>query len=99
MTRHPAACGECLEPVTWAWTALGKRLPLNPAPDPDGNAAAYRDGTGRWCARILRKNEQPLGYERRYMPHFATCPARRPPGAGAASAQVIDLDSHRSRRP
>lgn len=74
--HHPAGCGECHGPVIWATTPLNKRIPLNPGPDPEGNAAAYRDGTGRWRARILRQDEQPRGYERRYMPHFATCPAR-----------------------
>jgi hypothetical protein len=81
---HPASCDKCRAPVLWALTAMGKRMPLNPQPDPDGNAAAYRDGTGRWRARVLHKDEHPLGYERRYMPHFATCPARARQQAGPA---------------
>ena len=72
---HPAGCDKCHAPVLWALTPLNKRMPLNPAPDPGGNVAAYRDGTGRLRCRVLRKDEQPAGYERRYMPHFATCPA------------------------
>lgn len=66
-------CPGCLATVTWAVTRAGKRMPLNPSPDPGGNQAAYRDGTGRWLTRQLRKDEEPLGYERRYMPHAATC--------------------------
>ncbi len=82
---HPAACDKCRAPVRWALTPLGKRIPLNPHPDPDGNVAAYRDGTGRWVARVLHKDEQPLGWERRYMPHFATCTARAKQQARAAN--------------
>lgn len=72
-------------------------MPLNPRPDPAGNVAAYRDGTGRWCARVLHKDEQPAGWQRRYMPHFATCPARvRQDTAGQQpGAEVIDLNSRR----
>jgi hypothetical protein len=98
--HHPAGCGECHAPVIWALTPLGKRIPLNPRQDPDGNVAAYRDGTGRWCARVLKKDEQPQGYERLYMPHFATCPARRRSSrpSQAGGAEVIDLRSRRRRR-
>ena len=47
------------------------------------NVAAYRDPAGRWWARVLKRGEEPLGYERRFMPHFATCPS---------------ADAHRKRR-
>lgn len=75
--RHPAECGECQASVIWAFTPMGKRMPLDPEPNAEGNTAAYRDGTGRWRARVLRTGEQPAGYERLYMPHFATCPVRK----------------------
>lgn len=68
-----AWCRACLKPVTWATTEAGKRLALNPRPDPAGNQAAYRDGTGRWLTRQLGKDARPFGWERRYMPHVATC--------------------------
>lgn len=47
----PGYCGSCLKRVIWAWTVNGKPFALDPAPDPAGNQAAYRDGTGRWLTR------------------------------------------------
>jgi hypothetical protein len=77
-------------------------MPLDPRPHGDGNQAAYRDGTGGWRTRQLRQGEEPLGYERRHMPHVATCnpqeaaatplrPVRLPPN-------VIPITAARSRR-
>lgn len=66
-------CRTCLTPVLWATTEAGKRLALSPRPDPAGNQAVYRDGTGRWLTRQLAKDQEPFGYERRLMPHVATC--------------------------
>ena len=77
-------CGTCRKPVTWATTEAGKRLALSPRPDPNGNQAAYRDGTGRWLTRQLARDAKPYGWERRYMPHPATC-------AGEAQATVRPL--------
>jgi hypothetical protein len=75
----PLTCPDCYQPVKWALTAAnGKWLPLDPEPDADGNQAAYRDEAGTLRTRQLGKNSEPLGYERRYMPHIASCPARRP---------------------
>jgi len=51
----------------------GKLIPLNAAPVPDGNVAAYQSQPGRWLARVLRKGQEPEGWEKRYTPHFATC--------------------------
>jgi hypothetical protein len=50
----------------------GSRMPLDPEPNPDGNVV-LRDG----YAHVLRKDEQPAAGEHRFMPHFATCPARQ----------------------
>jgi hypothetical protein len=67
-------CDLCRHPVVWALTAAnGKWIALNPDLDDDGNQAAYRDHTETLRTRQLRKDEEPLGFERRYMPHFATC--------------------------
>lgn len=77
MTHAAPECDGCHARIAWARTPLNKSMPIDPTPNPDGNVAAYRDGTGRWRARVLRAGEQPAGYERRYMPHFATCPARK----------------------
>ena len=68
-------CGGCREPLLWAVTIRGKFMPLNPQPDPDGNVAAYKDHLGDMRARTLGKDQPPMGYERVYMPHAATCAA------------------------
>jgi hypothetical protein len=75
---HPW-CALCRQHVTWALTVNRKWLALDPDPDPEGNQAAYRDHTQRWLTRQLKTGEEPHGWERRYMPHVATCPARKPP--------------------
>lgn len=78
----PPNCGDCQQPVIWALTAAnGKWISLDPEPDPGGNQAAYRDETRTLRTRQLGKNSEPLGYERRYMIHRATCPALQPPPA------------------
>lgn len=71
-------CGRCGRPIVWARTPTGKRMPLDPDPCDDGNVAAYRDGLDRVQARVLTKDEEPKSYERRRMPHFATCGAVAP---------------------
>ena len=87
-------CQGCLNPVTWAFTKNGKRIALNPDPDPKGNQAAYRDARPAWLTRQLKDGEEPHGYERRYMPHVATCKKPRPP---ARLANVIPI-SRTTRR-
>lgn len=77
----PQFCGDCLQPIRWAVTAANtRRIALDPDPDPDGNQAAYPDEAGTLRTRQLRKGEDPLGFERRYMPHIATCRRPRPKG-------------------
>lgn len=73
-------CKRCGQRVNWAITRKGKRMPVDPQPDPEGNLAVHRDGKGEFRARVLVDGEEPAGYERRCMPHFATCP---PPGLHA----------------
>jgi hypothetical protein len=72
-------CYDCRAPVTWAVTEAGKRMPLDPQPNADGNQAAYKDGTGGWRTRQLKAGEEPYRHEKRYMPHFATCAKREKP--------------------
>ncbi|MFV2172279.1 hypothetical protein ACFHW2_12155 [Actinomadura sp. LOL_016] len=76
--RYPT-CEACGESVIFAITRAGNRQPLNPAPDPDGNVLAYRDGTGTWRARSLASTREvpAYGHEKTYMPHFATCEGPR----------------------
>jgi hypothetical protein len=82
-------CRECQQPILFAVVSnkQGKppsRMPLNHKPDPAGNVACYRDGTGTMVGRVLGKGQERVGYERVYMPHFATCAKR----AGKASANM-----------
>ena len=84
-------CSRCFAPIVWAITQASKRQPLDAAPDPAGNVAAYRDVADNWRARSLRDGEEPLRYERRMMPHFATCPqpASRQPRPGSPPADPL----------
>jgi hypothetical protein len=84
-------CSACRKPVLWALTVNNKRIPLDPRPDPDGNQAAYRDGTGGYRTRQLKDDQEPSGYERRYMPHFATCTRRDKPATAAPAPTATVL--------
>ena len=84
-------CRGCLARIRWAITVNGKRQAVNADPDPTGNLAVYRDGTGTLRARVLTAERDRLeGTEWQAMPHAATCtrpPAPRPssrPGRRAA---------------
>lgn len=70
----------CRRTVLVTWTERGRRLAVDPAPDPAGNVAVYRDGTGRWKSRSLsgRDAMQVLAHERIFMPHVATSPSCHP---------------------
>ena len=75
---RPPYCDDCWQPVIWALTAAnGKWIALDPEPNPEGNQAVYADQARTLRTRQLGKNSEPLGYERRHMPHVATCPKRR----------------------
>jgi hypothetical protein len=94
-------CELCLARIVWAVTANGKHIPLDPGVNPDGNQAAYRDHTETMRTRQLRKDEEPLGFERRYMPHFATCLKRKPAPPSAPvqlPANVIPISRAAARR-
>ncbi|MFJ5638694.1 hypothetical protein [Streptomyces sp. NPDC093223] len=95
-----ATCRDCRRPVLWTTTEAGKRLAVDPEPDPQGNAAVWRDGTGTTRSR-RPSDELPLtGWERLYMPHVATCPARVQQLAlpGPLPAGVTSLDAHRRKK-
>jgi hypothetical protein len=78
MTGLPNECWDCHQPIVWAVTAANsKRIMLNPDPDPKGNQAAYRDHTETYRTRQIKDDEEPRGYERRMMPHVATCEKRQ----------------------
>lgn len=78
----PLNCDDCQQRVRWAVTAANSKwIALDPEPHPDGNQAAYKDDAGTYRTRQLGKNANPVGFERRYMIHRATCPALQPPPA------------------
>lgn len=95
-------CPQCRKPVVWAVTEAGKRLALDPGPNEDGNQAAYRDGTpaATWHTRQLRKGQEPYRWERRYMPHVATCgkQQRQPATPKQLPANVIPITRAKTRR-
>lgn len=74
----PNECPSCRTEVIWAFTEAGKRMPLDPAEyardDERANAAVYTDHLRRVRVRVISADRPLEGYERRGMPHFATCP-------------------------
>lgn len=82
--------------------APGGDIPRNGDGSDARNVAAYQDPTGRWLARVLKRGEEPLGYERRFMPHFATCTTpeahRRRQRGRWTSAQNAQRAGQRRRR-
>lgn len=88
------ACRRCRARVIFVRVTSGKLLPCDELPNDEGNVAAHRDGQGNWVGWALKKDEQPAGGMRRYMPHFATCksvvkPGDRPGGNPAPPRQPL----------
>jgi hypothetical protein len=78
-----STCRACGKPIIFAVVSnqAGRppsRMPLDPRPDPAGNVACYRDVSATLVGHVLTKGEKPPGYQRLYMPHFATCEKRQP---------------------
>ncbi|MFG1873365.1 hypothetical protein ACGFIV_00830 [Sphaerisporangium sp. NPDC049003] len=73
----PYGCGE---EVLVTITEHGRRLPVNPGPDPAGNQAVWCAGTGTWRSRALNGRDamRLLGYEDPFVPHVATSPTCTP---------------------
>lgn len=95
--RRATRCLNCGRDVLWTVTEAGKRLAVDPAPNPEGNAAVYRDGTGTWRSR-RPSAELPLAeWERQHMPHVATCPAQHP--EPELRPDAADPAAHRPRKP
>lgn len=96
MTRRAATCHDCRRPILWTITEAGKRLAVDAEPDPAGNAAIWRDGTGALRSRRPSAELPLTGWERLHKPHVATCPAQTrqlelPVG-------VTSLDAHRRKK-
>ena len=87
-----AFCRHCGEPIRWVRTSHGHPMPLDPAPDPDGNVVITLG------AAIV--TSQPLPFAPRFMPHAATCTGsqREPPEKVADPYQQIDLFTEESDR-
>lgn len=61
-------CRGCGAPVSWARTARGKHMPLDPEPHPEGNVEVDAG-----VATVVDPAQKAL-FGERYMPHWATCP-------------------------
>jgi len=98
MPARTARCHQCGGAVLWTVTEAGKRLAVNARPDPAGNTAAYRDGTGTWRSRRPSEELPLTGWERLYTPHVATCRTQRPEPEMTRRLGVINLADARRRR-
>ena len=95
----PQPCRRCRKPILWARTeATSSWLPLDPEPDESGNQAVFQDTHGAWQTRQLSADDKPYSFEKRHMPHVATCrpeaavvPIKPPPN-------VIPISAARSIR-
>ncbi|RWZ74902.1 hypothetical protein EQK42_16480 [Streptomyces albidoflavus] len=94
-------CMDCRRDVLWTVTDAGKRLAVDPEPDETGNAAVYRDGTGTRRSRRPSEELPLMAWEKLYVPHVATCPARQRPATQKRPAVlppgVLDLAAYRRR--
>lgn len=98
-------CGTCGAAVHLTITEAGRRLLVDARPDPEGNTAVYRDGTGTWRSRRPTAELPVAGWERLHKPHVATCGGGRAAGAPSTACParplpegVVDLAARRSRR-
>lgn len=62
-------CKSCGAPIRWAITEKGRRMPLDPAPRPDGNVT-LRTGVGNATIAVVGQG----GDGPRYSSHFSSCP-------------------------
>ncbi|MFE3378802.1 hypothetical protein [Streptomyces anulatus] len=92
-------CGDCRRPVLWTITQAGKRLAVDPQPDPEGNAAVYRDGAGTYRSRRPSAEMPLMGWERLHVPHLATCQGRTPARVRPEPLPpgVVDLSAYRRK--
>lgn len=87
MTRR-GLCRYCGRPVVWVRTEGGKTMPIDPMPNPAGNVVAQGAPDGGARARVLTtvmSNDPAYAGRDRFMPHAASCDAKRRgrPAAGA----------------
>ena len=72
-------CRDCGRTIAFVQiTTTGRPMPIDPKPDRAGNVAAHYGTAGGLVGRVLTKERPgPVGEERLYTPHKATCPAIR----------------------
>jgi hypothetical protein len=72
-----ARCRSCGDAVVWCWTTGGKRIPIDPTPNPNGNVSVSGGGPLRDGSTITVDGGpslfDPPGMDR-FTAHFATCP-------------------------
>lgn len=91
-------CRACRATILWVRMPSGKLMPCNPVPDDEGNVAAMRDARGVWVGHVLRKAERTAPYEKRLMPHVATCvPVITARAEAIAAGTVVDLHTRAGR--
>jgi len=72
-----ATCRSCRMPIRWVMTANGKRMPLDPSPDPEGNVWIVGMEEGVPSVEVaLTADAVPANVPFRYVSHFVTCPDR-----------------------
>lgn len=71
-------CRDCGEPILWATTTSGKRIPLDPSVDPAGVVRLVRGVAEQLGPRDAE--ERAAAGEKLFRPHVASCLARRPRG-------------------
>jgi hypothetical protein len=94
-------CRRCRQPVLPARTERGRRIALDPEPDPGGNQAAFQDSDGTWKTRQFGPgSDPPWDWETVYMPHVATCSPTAAPVVPVASLpkNVTPITAARSVR-
>ena len=65
-----ATCRSCGADVLWAQTPSGKRIPLNPEPDMNGNLH-LQEAPELYAVLVPAGHTCPRAH---YLTHFATCP-------------------------
>lgn len=70
--RGLSTCSACRQPIVWALTMKGKRIPLNPDPNEKGNLALTRTVDGHLVAIFVAPSDFQISP--RYTSHFANCP-------------------------
>lgn len=73
-----ASCGSCAATIIWALTSNFRRIPLDAAPQENGNLAVVGEQGGVPVVVVVRSDgtDTPLWGpdEARYLSHFVSCP-------------------------